>query len=451
MDASSKYGFGSLSRKDWADGKDIEISTKAFMCCFERPSYDPGTNHIDRRISSAKEYYEAFTGTPISGGTSGSSDGTSESSESNNPITKLLSAFGQLGAAYGLTEGSTSGSSDTTSSTTATGSGEISEDVHGNVSSNPEFAEKQMQMANMMKQYEGQIQYSWGPGTKYDGPTRDPSKEIDGKRYGDCSSTVQWVYKSILGADPGVNTYTQINDSDTYTVGNGTSDESKLQLGDLLLKDGHVEMYYGDGRMIGHGGGGDGKTPGPTIKNLGSNPPYSTARRWIGFKEGGSGSGLHDTFSTNKISGSKNNNIYRRKWVGGGSGTGLTSSGSDTNTATAIPTTTVRSKQTPIQTNQNINIQSSDKMDKLIEVVIKLLAQVVSNTSSIQDIASLLVNLINMKSSDGLTSENNLKAIGNEFGKMKALISYALDSSKDGSNDQNIARLIDSVEAIARQ
>ena len=56
-----------------------------------------------------------------------------------------------------------------------------------------------------------------------------------------------------------------------------------------------------------------------------------------------------------------------------------------------------------------------------------------------------------MKSSDGLTSENNLKAIGNEFGKMKALISYALDSSKDGSNDQNIARLIDSVEAIARQ
>ena len=451
MNASSKYGFGSLSRKDWADGKDIEISTKAFMCCFERPSYDPGTNHIDRRISSAKEYYEAFTGTPISGGTSGSSDGTSESSESNNPITKLLSAFGQLGAAYGLTEGSTSGSSDSTSSTTATGSGEISEDVHGNVSSNPEWAEKQMQMANMMKQYEGQIQYSWGPGTKYDGPTRDPSKEIDGKRYGDCSSTVQWVYKSILGADPGVNTYTQINDSDTYTVGNGTSDESKLQLGDLLLKDGHVEMYYGDGRMIGHGGGGDGKTPGPTIKNLGSNPPYSTARRWIGFKEGGSGSGLHDTFSTNKISGSKNNTIYRRKWVGGGSGTGLTSSGSDTNAATAIPTTTVRSKQTPIQTNQNISIQSSDRVDKLIEVVIKLLAQVVSNTSSIQDIASLLVNLINMKSSDGVTSENNLKAIGNEFGKMKALISYALDSSKDGSNDQNIARLIDSVEAIARQ
>ena len=451
MKASSKYGFGSLSRSDWADGKDIEISTKAFMCCFERPSYDPGTNHIDRRISSAKEYYEAFTGTPISGGTSGSSDGTSEGSESNNPITKLLSAFDQLGAAYGMTEGSTSGSSDSTSSTTATGSGEISEDVHGNVSSNPEFAEKQMQMANMMKQYEGQIQYSWGPGTKYDGPTRDPSKEIDGKRYGDCSSTVQWVYKSILGADPGVNTYTQINDSDTYTVGNGTSDESKLQLGDLLLKDGHVEMYYGDGRMIGHGGGGDGKTPGPTIKNLGSNPPYSTARRWIGFKEGGSGSGLHDTFSTNKVSGSKNNTIYRRKWVGGGSGTGLTSSRSDANTATAIPTTTVRSKQTPIQTNQNINIQSSDKMDKLIEIVIKLLAQVVSNTSSIQDIASLLVNLINMKSSDGVTSENNLKAIGNEFGKMKALISYALDSSKDGSNDQNIARLIDSVEAIARQ
>ena len=455
--ASSSYGFGSLSRSDWENTKstsDIEKATKAFMCCFERPSYDSSINHIDRRIEAAKKYYEAFTGTPVSGSSTTEEGG--ETSESNNPVTELLNKFSELGAAYGLTDGDVSGSSDSTTSSSGGTNGPIDEDVHGNVSSNPEFAEKQKQMANMMKQYEGQIQYSWGPGTKYDGPTRDPSQEINGKRYGDCSSTVQWVYKSVLGADPGPNTYSQETDSDTYTVGKGTSDESKLQLGDLLLKNGHVEMYYGDGRMIGHGGGSNGKTPGPTIKDLGSNPPYTIARRWVGFK-GGSGSGLtsYTPQSKTAITGSKSNKLYSRKWTVGGSGSGIANTANNDIDTSAFELATTTSTATPASRGSSRMVSakskaSSDSMDKLIQIIIGLLSQVVNNTSAIKDISTLLIKLIDLKSSSSGLSESEKNAIGNEMGLMKALIAQSFES-QTGSEDQNLMRLIQNVEAIAQQ
>ena len=455
--ANSSYGFGSLSRADWANAKstaDIEKATKAFMCCFERPSYNSSINHIDRRIEAAKKYYEAFTGTPVSGSSTTEEGG--ETSESNNPVTELLNKFSELGAAYGLTDGDVSGSSDSTTSSSGGANGPIDEDVHGNVSSNPEFAEKQKQMANMMKQYEGQIQYSWGPGTKYDGPTRDPSQEIDGKRYGDCSSTVQWVYKSVLGADPGSWTGAQETDSDTYTVGKGTSDESKLQLGDLLLKNNHVEMYYGDGRMIGHGGGSNGKTPGPTIKDLGSNPPYTIARRWVGFK-GGSGSGLtsYTPQSKTAITGSKSNKLYSRKWTVGGSGSGITNTTNNDIDTSAFELATTTSTATPASRGSSRMVSakskaSSDSMDKLIQIIIGLLSQVVNNTSAIKDISTLLIKLIDLKSSSSGLSESEKNAIGNEMGLMKALIAQSFES-QTGSEDQNLMRLIQNVEAIAQQ
>lgn len=456
--ASSSYGFGSLSRSDWENTKstsDIEKATKAFMCCFERPSYDSSINHIDRRIEAAKKYYESFTGTPVSGSSTTEEGG--ETSESNNPVTEILNKFSELGAAFGLTDGDVSGSSDTTTSSSGGANGPIDEDVHGNVSSNPEFAEKQKQMANMMKQYEGQIQYSWGPGTKYDGPTRDPSQEINGKRYGDCSSTVQWVYKSVLGADPGPNTYSQETDSDTYTVGKGTSDESKLQLGDLLLKNGHVEMYYGDGRMIGHGGGSNGKTPGPTIKDLGDNPPYTLARRWVGFKEGGSGSGLSSYTPQSKtaITGSKSNKLYSRKWTVGGSGSGITNTSNNIDTSAYELATSTTSTATPANRGSSRMISakskaSSDNMDKLIQIIIGLLSQVVNNTSAIKDISTLLIKLIDLKSSSSGLSDSEKNAIGSEMGLMKALIAQSFES-QTGSEDQNLVRLIQNVEAIAQQ
>ena len=303
MKSSSNYSSTIYTFEDWRDGKDLERATWAFMTCFERPAYSSSTNHIDRRLNDAKMYYEEFTGTAVPDGTTKPGEGKEDSGK-KSVITALLEAFDKLGAAFGLTDGGDEGS--TGEEGESSGSSTINVDgISGNVSSNPQHAEKQRQLAAMMKQHEGQIQYSWGPDSKYPGPTRDPSQVIDGKRYGDCSSTVQWVYKDVLGVDPGPTTGPQETDPDTYTVATSLSDESKLQLGDLLLKDGHVEMYFGNGQMIGHGGGQGGKTPGPTIKPLGGSA-YHNVRRWVGFQ--GSGSGL--TFV------SQNDSNYANKSIG---------------------------------------------------------------------------------------------------------------------------------------
>ena len=423
---------------------DIITLTKAFCYCWERPKEQYA--HMDRRIESAKMYFEEFTGVPAGDGSSGGTNGEAENS--NNPITKLLNKFQELGAAFGLTDSGTSGSSEDGGSGE---DGEVDPTVSGNVSSNPEYANKQKQLVSMMKQYEGQIEYSQA-NDAYPGPTRNPDEVIDGKRYGDCSSTVQWVYKKILGVDPGSNTTGQRTDSDTYTVGNGTSDESKLQLGDLILKKGHVEMYYGNGKMIGHGGGNDGKTPGPTIKNLGSNPPYSLVRRWVGFKNGGSGSGLS---SYTPSSGSKSNSLYSRKWIGtGGSGSGVDFSTIDsssyklaTTSSTATPASRGSSQIVSYQSKQ-----SKDSMDKLMEIIIGLLGQVVNNTSAIKDISTLLVKLIELKASNsgsGMTdAEKN--TIGKEMTLMKALLSETVNNSGNSGN-QSLSQLIRNVEAIAQQ
>lgn len=303
MKSSSNYGNTIYTFEDWRDGKDLERATWAFMTCFERPAYSSSVNHIDRRLNDAKMFYQEFTGTAVPDGTTKPGEGKEDSGK-KSVITALLEAFDKLGAAFGLTDGGDEGS--TGEEGESSGSSTINVDgISGNVSSNPQHAEKQRQLAAMMKQHEGQIQYSWGPDSEYPGPTRDPSQVINGKRYGDCSSTVQWVYKDVLGVDPGPTTGPQETDPDTYTVATSLSDESKLQLGDLLLKDGHVEMYFGNGQMIGHGGGQGGKTPGPTIKPLGGSA-YHNVRRWVGFQ--GSGSGL--TFV------SQNDSNYANKSIG---------------------------------------------------------------------------------------------------------------------------------------
>lgn len=313
MNSSTSYDGKSWTYDEWKNATDIESAVRAFMFCFERPA---GTSSLQKRIDAANEYYEEFTGTAVPDKqNSNDPDNTGESEANQSPLEKLLSAFNKLAQAYGLTGGDSSGSTEDidTGSNSDTGYVDIG-DIRGNVSSNKEYAEKQVELVKKMKSVEGQLQYSWGPGSKYPGPSRNPD---DG--YADCSSTVQWAYQKVLGVDPGSYTGAQETDEDTYTVTNTTADESKMQLGDIILKNGHVEMYYGDGRMIGHGGGKDGKTPGPTIKALGSTPPYNNIKRWVGFRdsegsttfdgatEGGAGTGLFV---------SQNNPSYANKTIG---------------------------------------------------------------------------------------------------------------------------------------
>lgn len=433
MKANSKYNFGPLTKADWEAGKDIETATKAFMACCERPSYNPKTNHIDKRIQYAQNYYDAFKGSPIDTSlsynitaASGDTSGGTETAESNSGtlIDKIIAQFTQLASAYGLTASSDSSSS-TSGADSSGGGGDYSglniDGITGATVKDPELAKKQKYLVAKMKSVEGKLKYCQN-NKRYPG-SRNP--DTGG---GDCSSTVQWAYQNVLGVDPGGSTSDQQNDSDTYKVAS-SPDESKMQLGDLILRHGHVEMYAGNGQMIGHGGGPDGKTLGPTTKKLTTSSAYNNIRRWTGFQ--GKGSGLDEV-----------------SWAGSGSGVPAADM---TKAQSVLPTTTTTSQTT----NKSVVVQQSstdtDTVNKLIEVVVKLLSQVVDNTGSIKDIAKLLVKLVETKESSSNTNNSEITDIKRDLVKTKASLTSMLADVAQSQSNQSLEQLISSVEAIAAQ
>ena len=115
--------------------------------------------------------------------------------------------------------------------------------------------------------------------------------------YSDCSSFVWWLYLSTLKIDIGMDTPEQIlslKGLDVDFGGQETPDISLLNPGDLLFFEGtdtsrpfhvgHVELYLGHGKLIGHN---DNGLPGPTVKTLdsfcreraGAKRPYIKTRR----------------------------------------------------------------------------------------------------------------------------------------------------------------------------
>lgn len=296
MNSSTSYDGKSWSYDDWKNATDIESATRAFMFCFERPA---NASSLQKRVDAAKGYYEEFTGTAVPDGTTKPGEGK-EDSRKKSVITALLEAFDKLGAAFGLTDGGDEGSTGEEGSSSGSTTVDIN-GITGNVSSNPQHAQKQKELVAKMKSVEGKLAYSQSQ--------RDPETGS-----GDCSSTVQWAYKNVLGVDVGSWTGAQEDSPNTYVVANNVNDPSKLQLGDIILyrKNGnssHVEMDYSTDQMIGHGGGSDGTKPGPTIKplmqNMGSQS-VAMVKRWTGFQ--GSGSGL--TFV------SQNDSNYANKSIG---------------------------------------------------------------------------------------------------------------------------------------
>ena len=433
MKANSKYNFGPLTKADWEAGKDIETATKAFMACCERPSYNPKTNHIDKRIQYAQNYYDAFKGSPIdtslsynitaaTGDTSGGTE-TTESS-SGTLIDQIISQFTEIAAAYGLTGSSDSSSTSGTDSSSGTGgdySGLNIDGITGATVKDPELAKKQKYLVAKMKSVEGKLKYSWGPGSKYPNGPRDPDQGS-----GDCSSTVAWAYKNVLGVDPGNSTAEQQNNSNTYKV-ESKPDESKMQLGDMLLKSGHVEMYAGNGQMIGHG---NPKKLGPTTKKLTTSGEYNNIRRWVGFQ--GKGSGLDEV-----------------NWAGSGSDVPAADM---TKAQSVLPTNTTMSQTTnkPVVVQQSSSIDT-DTINKLIEVVVKLLAQVVDNTGSIKDIAKLMVKLVEVKENSSNSTDSEITGIKRDLVKTKASLTSMLADVAQSQSNQSLEQLISSVEAIAAQ
>lgn len=97
--------------------------------------------------------------------------------------------------------------------------------------------------------------------------------------WSDCSSLMRWAHEDVLGIYIGGNTEAQIVSSKLTTVDvpifSGVPDEVALLPGDLLFFRGrslgrkssqyvgHVEMYIGNGQLMGHGSG-----TGPTRKAM---------------------------------------------------------------------------------------------------------------------------------------------------------------------------------------
>lgn len=438
--ASSAYGFGTLTRNDWANGNDLDKATKAFMCCFERPSYNASINHIDRRLQSAREYYEAFTGTPVTG-----ASGDSESGGIFNTILDSLNAFDDLAAAYGLTSKSDDSSS---SSGGVTG---------GN--------DKQQALVAKMKSVEGKLAYSQSQ--------RNPDYGS-----GDCSSTVQWAYKNVLGVDPGSWTGAQETDSDLYTVATNVNDPSKLQPGDLILyrkggRSTHVEMYAGNNQMIGHGGGSNGTTPGPTVKNLMQNmgsQSVAMVRRWVGFQNGGSGSGLYmngglsrdelkkvrsnewiinnqNKISDKDISKYKEEQIDRQvaaKYSARGTAPGRQGSA----ITTTKPTRTVQVVN-PVADRPANGVGNSDTLQAMMSMV-SLLSQVVDNTAVLQTMVAILSQIMTL-----MNEENKLRASNanqqrlQDLQRQKAQLFTRLGSLSNPEN-KSVEKLVKDAERLAK-
>ena len=136
----------------------------------------------------------------------------------------------------------------------------------------------------VMRALTGKLHYTQAGG----GSCKDTYKEGDTTQsrynirngWGDCSSTCEWVMYNVTGVDPGTYTVDQANHG-TKILGGCTvtqEDVAKLQPGDLVFYgegNSHVEMYVGDGKLMGHGGGKPGgcsicnhQTHGPTEHDI---------------------------------------------------------------------------------------------------------------------------------------------------------------------------------------
>ena len=254
----------------------------------------------------------------------GSDNTSSDSGSSNNSSKKsildvLLAPFDLLASDYGLT-----GSDDSSSSG---GTTEYNSDgISGTVSSDKNIADKQVKVVAQMNSVYGKLKYAQD-NAKYPG-SRNPD---DGS--GDCSSTVEWAYKKALGVEVGGWSGEQATYDTTYTVDGGstagvTTDESKLQLGDILLygseAGSHAEMYFGHGQVLTHG---NPDKLGPTTAAINRRADYWGARRLKDFKssgtstfDGNSSNSTSSSSSSSSTSSSNDSKSSKKKNKGSGSG-----------------------------------------------------------------------------------------------------------------------------------
>ena len=444
----ASYGYDTkykITYDDFITCSDVELATGAWCANYERCKY--ANSHLDRRIAKAIEVYNTYSGkhvampdniSDVSGGTTTSD---SDSASSGNVITDAISAiniFDKLAEAYGI-----SSSSDSSSSVDSSNSdGTTSPLTSGGTTEQNALVDKMMSVKD-------KLAYSMtGP--------RDPDQGS-----ADCSSTVEWAYKNVLGVDPGNYTGAMATDSDLYTV-TTSLDPSKFQPGDILLYNkkgtnniGHVEMYAGDNKTIGHGGGKNGTTPGPTVKDdVTAYRPndFAMARRWVGFQNA-SGSGL----DPNNMRGPKSVLYYKPK----------NASGSDMKPSDFIAAGsglgTVLNVKRPVNVSTDVKLtdskSSSAKSENIsnsryLATMISLLNSISSNTSNISSIVNILTKIAEIQAKEGeidnSTEEGKKKS--KELANSKKLLLATLKNSASGneSSDPSMDELLRNVDAIIK-
>ena len=322
--------------------------------------------------------------------TSSSSSSEESSSSSKSAFSNLSSLFGGLlGSYYGDTVSSLLGFSSNSNSDLSSDDSNLT--TYEGVAEGGPGNDKQKALVAAMKSKLGKLTYSMN------GP-RNPDKGS-----ADCSSTVNWAYKKVFGIDIGNNTASILDDSDTKIVqvdstakessGTTTSKgpkESGLQPGDILLysrptsgytvgrkyRVGHVEMYAGDGKRIGHGGG-----KGPKLTDLSKDSKrFIMAKR---LQDVGSGSGIYDSrnyINTKHQTGSimsigGNSEIYSQERL---------------------------LKDKAKAAIRNINVgkgtsKSDETMITLVRSILGILTTMANNSSKINTIVELLQNYFNAK------------------------------------------------------
>lgn len=131
-----------------------------------------------------------------------------------------------------------------------------------------EVTDKQNAIVKFMVDRQGRYAYSQGASRL------TPEKN----RSTDCSGLVRFAYLSVTGIDVGTYTDAQLSSSKTRLItsggGGNSPNEALLKKGDLVISRrygtaanrsaSHVEIYMGNGQIIGHGG----PMNGPIIKSL---------------------------------------------------------------------------------------------------------------------------------------------------------------------------------------
>lgn len=436
---------------------DPQMAALQFEKGFERA----GKPRMDARLKAAEEYYKLYQDSSYTGNytpdepnpnasvgvmSSGLAD-TSSSDSSNTGLSGIISAISTaFSDAFSILTGSSS-SSESGDYATSYGTANYSSgsttpiDLSNIPSGKGNTAQKRIvQYATSIL---GKNQYSQNANLR----TRVESG------YSDCSSFAQWAYKNALGIDPGSYTEAQIKSPLLTTIDNGTTpNQDNLEAGDLLFfrssknngryeNVGHVEIYDGNGHVIGHGGG-----KGPVMRDLdtyirskaNANQDYIETRRYkdIATAAGGSSGLLLDARPGSYVYGEKQNmelSIPKKKRVAKMFSGGASMLAETTNMLNQMKSNLEQTKST--------GTISTELVEKLLQSIISILTSISNNTSVVDKIYNVLVEYTNMRSA---TSTAAVATVANRSNRASSTTNTMEEI------DANFKNLVGTLAAIAR-